>query len=74
MEFKRIAEVLDAVSETSKRREKISLVSSLLKEVPKSEVEAAALLLGGRIFAETDEQTLNISWKGLLNALHIEHH
>ena len=70
MEFKRIAEVLDAVSETSKRREKISLVSSLLKEVPKSEVEAAALLLGGRIFAETDEQTLNISWKGLLNALH----
>jgi len=71
MEFKRIAEVLDAVSQTKKRREKISLVSSFLKEViPKSEVEAAALLLGGRIFAETDGQTLNISWKGLLSALH----
>ncbi len=70
MEFKRIAEVLDAVSQTSKRTEKISLVASFLNEVPNSEVEAAALLLSGRIFSETDEQTLNISWKGLLNALH----
>ena len=70
MEFKRISELLDVVSQTTKRTEKISLVSSFLRELPKSEVKPAALFLGGRIFAESEGLTLNLSWKGLLDSLH----
>ena len=68
-DFIRFAEMLDKVSKTRKRSEKISLAGEFLREVSIEEVSQTALYLSGKVFAESDQRTLNISWKGLLNAL-----
>ncbi len=68
-EFALLAEVLDRVSRTRKRSEKVALAGEFLRKVEIEEVRQAALYLSGRIFAESDQRTLNISWKGLLSAL-----
>ena len=68
-EFALLAEVLDRVSRTRRRSEKVALAGEFLRTVEIDEVSQAALYLSGRIFAESDQRTLNISWKGLLNAL-----
>ncbi|RDE16041.1 MAG: DNA ligase [Candidatus Thorarchaeota archaeon] len=70
MRFLSLATTLDAVSKTTKRKEKISLVARLLKEAELSEVCEAALFLAGRFFPENDQRTLNVSWSGLIGALH----
>lgn len=69
MEFLRLAEVLDMVSQTTKRKEKISIVASFLKQLDSSEIEYASLYLAGKVFPENSEDTLNVSWKGFLNAI-----
>ncbi|MFX1605791.1 MAG: ATP-dependent DNA ligase [Promethearchaeota archaeon] len=68
-DFIKLAEVLDTISRTSKRTEKITVAAEFLKKVDIDEISRAALFLGGNVFAESDQRTLNISWKGLLNAL-----
>jgi DNA ligase-1 len=70
MEFHELAETLDKVSRTTKRTEKINIVSNFLRELEISEVRDAALFLSGRVFPENEELTLNISWNGVLSALH----
>nr|KXH70403.1 MAG: hypothetical protein AM325_03300 [Candidatus Thorarchaeota archaeon SMTZ1-45] len=68
-EFVYLADVLDKVSRTRKRTEKINLVGKFLRRLQSEEVSIAALFLSGKVFAESDQRTLNISWRGLLNAL-----
>jgi DNA ligase-1 len=68
-EFRLLAEVLDEVSKTQKRTEKIALASKFLKNVNIDEVGQAALFLSGKVFAERDQRALNISWRGLLSVL-----
>ena len=68
-EFKLLAEVLDEISKTTKRTEKIALAANFLKEVEIAEISQAALFLCGKIFAEKDQRTLNISWRGLVSVL-----
>jgi len=67
--FLALAEVLDSVTGTKKRTEKIEHASEFLRGVDKSDIGHAALYLGGKVFAESDQKTLNISWKGLANVL-----
>jgi DNA ligase-1 len=68
-EFRLLGEVLDEISKTQKRTEKIALASEFLKNVSIDEVNQAALFLSGRVFAERDQRALNISWRGLLSVL-----
>ncbi len=68
-DFVHLAEVLDRVSSTKKRSEKITLAGEFLRQVPSEEVCQTALFLSGKVFAESDQRTLNISWRGLLKAL-----
>ncbi|MHA2426077.1 MAG: ATP-dependent DNA ligase [Candidatus Thorarchaeota archaeon] len=68
-EFLTIAEALERISETSKRNEKISIIAEVLNSVGSEEIRFAAMALAGRVFAENDERTLNISWSGMINAL-----
>jgi DNA ligase-1 len=68
-EFIYLAEALDKISSTTKRTEKIDLASELLRKVDSDEIGRAALFLCGKVFAESDQRTLNISWRGLLNTL-----
>ncbi|MBY8996334.1 MAG: ATP-dependent DNA ligase [Candidatus Thorarchaeota archaeon] len=68
-DFVFLAEVLNKVSRTKKRNEKVALAGEFLRKVEIEEVSQAALYLSGKVFAESDQRTLNISWKGLMNAL-----
>ncbi|MHA2386879.1 MAG: ATP-dependent DNA ligase, partial [Candidatus Thorarchaeota archaeon] len=68
-EFLELAETLDSIAADSSRNAKISLVSALLRKVDPEEVRITALFLGGRIFSESDERVLNVSWGGLRSAL-----
>lgn len=68
-EFALLAEVLDSIAATTKRKEKLELAGEFLRKVDTDELSQAALFLGGRIFAESDQRVLNISWRGLLDAL-----
>ncbi len=70
MEFLRLATTLDSVSNTSKKKEKISLVAKLLQEVEEDEISSTALFLAGKIFPEIEERVLNVSWSNLMGALH----
>ena len=68
-DFIKLAEALDSISSTRKRTEKVAIATEFLRKVDIDEISKAALFLSGKVFAESDQRTLNISWKGLLNAL-----
>ncbi len=67
--FTRLAELLDSVTATSKRKEKIRYLAEFLSSIEPDEVSYAALLVAGRIFAESDQRSLNVSWSGILSSL-----
>ena len=69
MEFEKLANTLDQVSKTTKRKQKVAIVAQFLRDLDHTEIESASLFLAGRVFPESSEKSLNISWKGLLNAL-----
>lgn len=67
--FTRVAELLDSITATSKRKEKIHYIAEFLSSIEPDEVSYAALLVAGRIFAESDQRSLNVSWSGILSSL-----
>ncbi len=68
-DFARLAEVLDSIADTKKRSQKMELAGDFLSSVDENQIDQAALFLSGKIFAESDDRVLNISWRGLLSAL-----
>lgn len=68
-EFARLAEVLDTVSLVAGRTEKVKLIADFLRDLPDEDIESASVFLAGRIFPESDQRTLDISWSGLLGSL-----
>ena len=69
MNFQRLAETLEEVSGTSKRNLKKSLVADLLRELDVKDISAAANFMAGRVFAERDPRSLNVSWRGVMRAI-----
>ncbi|MFX1603511.1 MAG: ATP-dependent DNA ligase [Promethearchaeota archaeon] len=68
-DFAELARTLDEISKVSGRNAKIDLVASFLKQVQQEETRSAALFLGGRVFSERDPRVLNVSWRGVKQAL-----
>jgi DNA ligase-1 len=68
-EFARLAEVLDRVSQSAGRIEKVRLIAEFLRELTKDDIKPASIFLAGRVFAESDPRTLDVSWVGLLDSL-----
>ncbi len=68
-DFNELVIVLDAISATTKRKEKFSIIAEFLRSIRDDDVGIAALLLAGRTSAESDDRKLNMSWAGILNAL-----
>ncbi|MHA2601051.1 MAG: ATP-dependent DNA ligase [Candidatus Thorarchaeota archaeon SMTZ1-83] len=68
-DFAELARTLDEISSVSGRNAKTDLVASFLKKVQQDELTAAALFLGGRVFSERDPRVLNVSWRGVKQAL-----
>jgi DNA ligase 1 len=56
----RFAQTCDAVAATTKKTEKVRLVSSLLQSVPIEDAVSAAIFLTGRPFPRWDERVLGI--------------
>ena len=68
-EFLQLANALEGISDTNKRNDKIRIIADFLHKVQQQEIRFATMTLAGRVFAENDERTLNISWSGMINAL-----
>jgi DNA ligase-1 len=63
--FKSLADLCLKLENTSKRNNKISLISEFLKSLNPYEVYPAVLLIVGSIFPEFDDRTLDAGWKTL---------
>ena len=50
---------------TSKRKEKIRLISEILQKLEPNEISPFVLMLIGFIFPETDNRTLDVGWRTL---------
>jgi DNA ligase 1 len=66
--FLKLAELCRSVEATSKRNEKIALISSFLKEVSPEEVPLVTLFLAGKAFPESDPRVLEISYATISDA------
>lgn len=68
MQYKKLAEIYEKVSSTSKRLEKTDILSEFLKELKKDESEVLYLLLGD-VYASYDERKLGMSNQLVIKAL-----
>ncbi|UCE09922.1 MAG: ATP-dependent DNA ligase [Candidatus Thorarchaeota archaeon] len=68
--FAELAKVLDDVSIVSGRNKKINLLAQYIRELSPEEVSTAVYFLSGKVFSESDQRTLDVSWAGIKNALH----
>ncbi|MBR9702460.1 ATP-dependent DNA ligase [Candidatus Woesearchaeota archaeon] len=63
MDYSLLADAYRKLSETSKRLEKTAIIAEFLTSVPDDDLEAATLLLQGRVFPKWDKRTLGVSSK-----------
>lgn len=69
MDYEELAEVYEALGQTSKRLEKTFILSGFLKICPKSDLKSIAYLLQGRVFSASDERTIGVSSRSMLKAI-----
>ncbi len=69
MEYSRLVDVYAKLGSTSKRLEKIFIISELLKEVPSEEIGVISLLLQGRVFPTWDDRKIGVASKLILKAI-----
>ncbi|MHA1960263.1 MAG: ATP-dependent DNA ligase [Candidatus Thorarchaeota archaeon] len=67
--FAELAEVLEKVSNVSSRNKKISFLAEYLQRLSSEEIGTAVYFLSGKVFSESDQRTLDVSWTGIKNAL-----
>ncbi len=70
MDYKKLAEIYQSLENTSKRLEKIELLSNFLKNIPKEDSEVLYLLLGN-IYAAYDDRKIGISNQLTIKAISI---
>jgi len=66
--FLELAQLCRRVEATTKRNEKIALISTFLKSVSSEEVPLATLFLAGKAFPESDPRVLEISYATVSDA------
>jgi DNA ligase 1 len=66
--FLELAQLCRNVEATSKRNEKIGLISAFLKAITQEEVPLATLFLAGKAFPESDPRVLEISYATISDA------
>ncbi len=63
--FSELANMCERLTETPKRKEKVSMISEFLKGLRQDEVAPAVLLIAGYIFPESERKPLEISYASL---------
>src|SRR5467141_4781460 len=66
--FLELAQLCRKVEATSKRNEKIGLISAFLKAITQEEVPLSTLFLAGKAFPESDPRVLEISYATISDA------
>ncbi len=66
--FLELAQLCRKVEATTKRNEKIALISTFLKSIGPEEVPLATLFLAGKAFPESDPRVLEISYATISDA------
>lgn len=69
MEYKGLVEVYSQIEATSKRLEKTSIISSLLKKTSADELPMIMLLLEGRVFPRWDARELGVAERIVIKAI-----
>ncbi|MCK5107251.1 MAG: ATP-dependent DNA ligase [Nanoarchaeota archaeon] len=69
MDYKKLVEVYENISKTSKRLSKTYYVSELLKKTKDDEIEKVLLLLNGRIHPAWDKSDMGVAAKLVIKAL-----
>lgn len=69
MRYEELAEVFESLSQTSSRLKKTVILARFLRKIPVGELDEAALLLQGRVFAEWDPQRVGLAAKLVLKAI-----
>ena len=69
MRYSSLVEVYDKLEKTSKRLEKIEIISDALKKTRKDELKEIVYLLEGRIFPEWDKRKIGFSNRLMIKAL-----
>jgi DNA ligase-1 len=67
--FSELADLCRTLEATTKRKEKIRLLSVFLKRLEEGEVSQAVLLIVGSIFPEFDSRTLDVGWSTMKSVL-----
>ena len=67
-QFVELANLCRSLEATTKRNEKIALISGFLKSVDKDEIPLATLFLAGKAFPESDPRVLEISYATISDA------
>ena len=68
MNYKKLAEVYQKISSTTKRLEKTQIISEFMKEIPEKEKDIIYLLLG-EVYPESDERKIGISTQLAIKAI-----
>ncbi len=69
MKYKQLVEVYERLEGTSKRLEKVDIISEFLKKVKKDELKEIVYLIEGRIFPEWDKRKIGFSNRLMIKAL-----
>ncbi len=64
-DFSELARLCEGLASTTKRLEKIALISELLKGLDKKEIALASIFLSGRVFSESDPRSLEVGFAAL---------
>ena len=67
--FSELTDLCRALEATTKRKEKIRLLSVFLKRLEEGEVSQAVLLIVGSIFPEFNSRTLDVGWSTMRSVL-----
>jgi len=71
MRYNDLVEVYERIEKTSKRLEKVEIISSFLRSVNKNELKDAVYLIEGRIFSEWDKRKIGFSNRLMIKALSV---
>ncbi len=69
MQYKKLAEIYEALEGTSKRLEKTFILSKFLKECKREDIREIVYLLQGRVFAQWDDRKIGMSSRLLVKAI-----
>ena len=71
MKYHNLVDVYDRLEKTTKRLEKIEIISEALKKIKKDELKEIVYLLEGRIFPEWDKRKIGFSNRLMIKALSV---